>query len=400
MQLTSKNCERLLTTNILPFWMDKMVDPIYGGFYGRIDGKGQLHSDAPKAIILNTRILWTFSAAFKQFGDIAYKDTATRAFDYLNNHFIDPVFNGVYWMLSKNGSVLESKKQVYAQAFAIYALSEFHSATGNETALEQAISMYTCIENYSFDKLKNGYLEAFDREWKLLADLRLSDKDANEAKTMNTHLHVLEAYTRLYQVWPDQKLGNQLGNLVNLFLNTFIGDSYHFHLFFDEDWHLKSTICSYGHDIEGGWLLYKAAQVLENSLLIDKCKVAAVGLTEAALKGFDQEGGLMYEGTRAKVEITDRHWWPQAEALVGLINAFEISCDPRYFKLAERNWEFINKKLVDPKGEWHGIVHQDGSLDLSEDKAGPWKAPYHNGRAMLELMERLKTKDISRDTIT
>ena len=255
--------------------------------------------------------------------------------------------------------------------------------------LELARSIYQSIEKYSYHPEANGYLEAFDREWKLLDDLRLSDKDANEAKTMNTHLHILEAYTNLFQAWPDKNLAKQLENLINLFFDKFIDQNDHFRLFFDEDWNLKSELCSYGHDIEGGWLLHKAAQVIGDTKLVESSESAAIGLTEAALEGMDLEGGLMYEGKNSAIKNTDRHWWPQAETLVGLINAFEISGDVKYIDLAKKSWEFIIHKLVDPTGEWYGIVRQDGSFDLSEDKAGPWKAPYHNGRAMLELMKRL-----------
>jgi len=389
-RLNSFDCQQLLTNNILPFWIDYMVDHSHGGFYGRIDGNNLLDQNAPKAIILNTRILWTFSASYRQFGNEEYKSTAIRAFEYLKNYFVDLKYGGVFWMLNSDGTVMESKKQVYAQAFAIYALSEFYLATGSQESLEMTKSIYLVVEKHSFDHLRNGYLEAFDQKWNLLDDLRLSDKDANEAKTMNTHLHVLEAYSKLYQVWPNKNLASQLENLVHLFLDKFINEKHHFQLFFDENWNLKSHVYSYGHDIEGGWLLQRAAEVLQNPALVESCKVAAIGLTEAALEGFDHDGGLMYEGTESTVEDTDKHWWPQAEALVGLVNAFNISGNPKYLKLAEKNWNFIIERMVDPKGEWHGMVYKDGSINLEEDKAGPWKAPYHNGRAMLELMERLE----------
>jgi mannobiose 2-epimerase len=366
-----------------------MVDIKNGGFYGQVTGQDQLVPDAPKAIILNSRILWTFSAAYHQLGSEDYRSVATRAFDYISKYFIDHQYGGVYWTLDHKGAPVDTKKQVYAQAFAIYALSAFHQATRNQQALELAISIYELIERHSFDQRQNGYLEAFDRQWQLLDDLRLSEKDANEAKTMNTHLHLLEAYTNLYQVWPDAELYRQLKNLVNLFLQKFISETLGFHLFFDENWNLKSQIQSYGHDIEGGWLLQRAAEVLGDPQLIVECEQAAVSLTNTALRGLDTDGGLMYEGDIDGITDSDKHWWPQAEALVGLINAWQITGDWKYFQLAHQNWDFIQRYLVDPSGEWHWKVNQAGSLDYQEDKAGPWKAPYHNGRAMLELMQRL-----------
>ena len=389
MKLTSANCQKHLVNHILPFWMEHMLDYEDGGFYGRLDGSGKLVPKADKAVILNSRILWTFSAAFHHLGSEGYRTIATRAYDYFNKYFVDAEHGGVYWMLDCHGAPVDTKKQVYAQAFAIYGLSEFYRATENQQALEMALSIYSLIEKYSFDKEKNGYLEAFNQQWELLEDLRLSEKDANEAKTMNTHLHLLEAYTNLYQVWPDAVLHRQLENLVNLFLDRFINERQHFHLFFDQNWNLKSQTQSYGHDIEGGWLLLRAAQVVNDQKLVQKCEKVAVNLTEAALRGLDADGSLMYEGNLQGITDSDKHWWPQAEALVGLVNTWQITGNPQYLEIAQDNWDFIQKYLADDTGEWHWKVSKEGQVDYSEDKAGPWKAPYHNGRAMLELMNRL-----------
>lgn len=392
MDFSSTSFQKVLEENILSFWIEKMVDNENGGFYGRMDGRNEIHPDAPKGIIMNTRILWAFSCAHRHFPKWEYKEMADRAFDFLRTHFLDQDKGGVYWTLDAKGQVRDSKKQVYAQAFMIYALAEYHLAFGREhEALDLAKSIYRLTEKHSFDQANNGYLEAFDRDWYLLEDLRLSDKDANEAKTMNTHLHVLEAYTNLYRIWKDDGLAAQLRNLIRLFLERFIGADGHLHLFFDEEWHLKSSIQSYGHDIEAGWLIYEAAEVLGESELLEKTEKVAIQLTDAALEGMDTDGALMNEGGADGIEDTDKHWWPQAEALVGLVNAFQISKDSRYLESARGTWVFIQQKMIDSSGEWHWMVSRQGEVNLIEDKAGSWKGPYHNSRAMIELIQRLNS---------
>lgn len=212
-----------LLNEILPWWMQHMVDPTHGGFYGRIDDHNQLHPDAPKAVILNTRILWTFSAACIIIPEAQYMQTAKRAFEYIKDHFIDAQYGGVFWRLDHTGKPAETRKQMYAQAFAIYAQAEYHRLTKDQQAKTLAIELFKCIEKYSYDPVHQGYLEALDRDWTVLADVRLSDKDANEAKSMNTHLHILEAYTNLYRIWPDALLKSRLEALIEVFLDNIAG---------------------------------------------------------------------------------------------------------------------------------------------------------------------------------
>ena len=294
---------------ILRFWQAHMVDREREGFYGRIDGEGRLHPEADKGVVLNTRILWTFAAAHRHFGDTAFRHLAVRACDYLRQHFADNKHGGVYWMLDCDGKVKESKKQIYAQAFTIYALAEYYRAVPEETAREWAVELFHVIEKYSHDEAQGGYLEAFSRDWELLEDLRLSDKDANEAKTMNTHLHVLEAYTNLYRIWPDKLLRQRLEELIQLFLDTILDfESAHLRLFFDEDWQLRSQKVSFGHDIEAAWLLTEAAELLEAPDLLARVQQAAVRIAEAVLKeGVDTDGGFEATGFGG-ARLTAR-WW-------------------------------------------------------------------------------------------
>jgi cellobiose epimerase len=380
-----------LTGNILRFWMTRMTDEKHGGFYGRINGKAQLVENEDKGGILNARILWSFSSAFNHLGDIKYKEMASRAKDYILAHFFDPVFGGTYWTVDFKGEPADTKKQIYSQAFFIYALVEYYIASGDKECLEKAISLFHLIEEKSFDTLKNGYLEAFSRDWNLLEDLRLSARDDNEKKTTNTHLHILEAYTSLYKVWKDEELAVKLRNLTNVFTDKIIDPvSNHLKLFFDEDWNSKSALISYGHDIEASWLIYEAAAALEDQELLRTVQNSCIELGVASLEGLQPDGSLIYEKDGAKGHVdSDRHWWPQAEAVVGLLNLYEMTARETYLDQAVRCWQYIENHIVDHQhGEWFWSIKADGSVNTVDDKAGFWKCPYHNTRACLEIMHR------------
>jgi len=382
-----------LISNILPFWMTRMIDNKNGGFFGRIDGGNNIIPDAPKGAILNARILWSFSAAYAELGKIDYLETANRAKNYILDHFFDNANGGTWWMLTSEGNPLDTKKQIYSQAFFIYALSEYVMATGDEICKNKAIELFHLIEKHSFDKELNGYLEAFDSRWGVIEDLRLSEKDANEKKTMNTHLHVLEAYTNLYRIWPDKTLGSQLRNLILVFLDKILDkETSHLNLFFDEDWQCKSTIVSYGHDIESSWLLVEAAQVLNDSDLLKRVKDRSLKIVKAAAEGLQEDGSLIYERDDLFDHIDDdRHWWVRAEAVVGFLNAFELTGDKSYLQMTSKSFDFIKTNLVDRiNGEWYWSIRADGTVNTKDDKAGFWKCPYHNTRMCLEIIKRTR----------
>ncbi|HCX22794.1 MAG: N-acyl-D-glucosamine 2-epimerase [Flammeovirgaceae bacterium] len=384
----ARECLNVLNENILSFWSRKMVDPM-GGFYGRIDGRGKRHEHADKSVILNTRILWTYSAAYQITGNPKHKLMADRAYEYVSKNFIDPKNGGVYWMLDNTGQVVSDKKQTYAQAFAIYAFSEYHKINEYKRAKDHAIRIFELLEEYVFDQIHNGYTEALNAQWGPLNDVRLSDRDMNASKTMNTHLHVLEAYTNLYRIWPDPKLKSQLQNLINLTRSKLVDESGHFLLFFTDSWELLSNEWSFGHDIEGAWLLCEATEALKDEELIHEIRDLSIKMTHAALEGLDNDGGLMYEANADGISDDDKHWWPQAEAMVGLLNTWQITGDDDYMVKMKKVWNFIRTYLMDKEGEWHWKVNRHGDIDYNEDKAGPWKCPYHNGRAMIEIMNRL-----------
>lgn len=394
-QLVAEATE-VLTSNILPFWMNKMVDTEHGGFYGRITGEGQLMPDAEKGAILNARILWTFSSAYRLLQRPEYLEMATRAKRYLLDKFYDPEFGGVFWSLNALGEPLDTKKQIYALGFAIYGLSEYHRATGDEEALDYAIRLFESIEAHSFDPVKNGYCEALSRSWEEIADMRLSEKDENERKTMNTHLHILEPYANLYRVWKDERLKRQLGNLIELFLDKILNsETGHLELFFDDDWHSKYRIISYGHDIEASWLIHEAALVLGDKAMLHKVEPIVEYIAAAADEGLQPDGSMIYE-THLDRQHTDadRHWWVQAESVVGHANLYQYFGDEVMMQRALRCWEYIQQHLLDREaGEWYWSIKADGSVNRKDDKAGFWKCPYHNGRMCLELIERFSTKE-------
>jgi len=320
-----------------------------------------------------------------------YLKTAERSKDYLLNHFFDNKNGGVYWLLNNKGDIKDGKKQIYAQAFAIYGLTEYYRVTGDKPSLEKAIGLFHLIEKYSYDEKLGGYFEAFSREWGQLDDLRLSAKDANEKKTMNTHLHVLEAYTNLYRIWKDDFLKKQLVKLIGIFADKIVNNlTYNLNMFFDEEWNDKTDLVSYGHNIESSWLIYEAAIVLGDEVVTEKVKNICIRIADASKKGVMSDGGMIYEKFfNSDRTDTDRHWWVQAETVVGFLNAFYLSGQKEYQDLSMAAWRFIKENIIDNKnGEWYWSVNENLQPNLKEDKAGFWKCPYHNSRMCLEIIEK------------
>lgn len=382
----------VLMGNILPFWLEKTIDRENGGFYGRIDGHGVLHKEAEKGAILNARILWTFSAAYRVLRKPEYLEAATRAKDYVIAHFYDKEFGGTYWSLDYLGQPKDTKKQFYAIGFMIYGLSEYARATGDKEALDYAIRLFDTIERHSFDRENNGYIEACTREWGEIADMRLSDFDANYPKSQNTHLHIIEPYTNLFRVWKDERLERALRNLINIFTDHILNpETYHLDLFFENDWtrgagHLES----YGHDIECSWLMHEAALVLGDKDVLAKVEPVVQMVAKASEKGLNADGSMIHEANLDTGHVDDDlHWWVQAETVVGFFNIYQYFGDETALDKAERCWQYIKDNLIDREnGEWYWSRHADGTLNTDDDKAGFWKCPYHNGRMCLEIIER------------
>lgn len=382
-----------LTDNILSYWATKMIDP-RGGFYGRRDGFDRLHPDSPKGAILNARILWSFSAAHRFTGNKEYADLALRARDYIIKHFIDNEFGGVFWSVDAEGNPLDTKKQFYAIAFTIYGLSEHYRAIGDVKSLELAKNLFYLIEAKSRDLTKGGYIEATNRDWSPIADMRLSDKDENASKTMNTHLHILEAYTSLLRVWDNWELREALRRLIRIFLDRILDkETFHLHLFFNDDWQRLDNEISYGHDIEASWLLYEAAEVLADPTILMEVKDVTRKIAEAAMQGLTDDGSMIYEKHADGSYDLDRHWWVQAETVVGMLYLWKHHGMDEMQEKACHTWVYIKNNLVDNKeGEWYWSILGDGDIDRKDDKAGFWKCPYHNSRMHLEALSLMDYK--------
>jgi cellobiose epimerase len=391
MDYLREQVETELRTNILPFWLEHAIDEQYGGFRGQIANDLTIDPFAHKGLILNARILWTFSKAFSVYGEEVYRQTARRAYDYLAQHFWDTEFNGVYWLVDHLARPVETKKRIYGQAFAVYSLAEYHRTTGDKDALTRALTLYECIESASHDSLHGGYFETYERDWTLAHEQRLSAVDMDEKKSMNTHLHLLEAYANLLRCQDNGVLRGRLRELVRIFLERIMDRAtHHFRMFFDETWHSKSDHISFGHDIEGSWLLCEAAEILGDEHILAEVRQEAVQMAQAVLdQAVDPDGGLLYEADASGIIDPGKEWWPQAEAVVGFLNAYQLSGLEHFRQAAERSWEFIEKYIVDRRhGEWFSKVSREGVPSPDKFKVDQWKCPYHNSRMCFEVLAR------------
>lgn len=383
--------------NILTWWAEHAVDETQGGFIGKVSNDNEADATAAKGSVLNSRILWSFSGGYLLTKNRYYLQLAERAYRYIADNFIDREYGGVYWTVDNTGKPADTKKQIYALSFAVYGLSEYYLASGNEAAKTDAITLYRDIVMHSYDAVNGGFIEALTRNWEEMGDLRLSAKDANEKKSMNTHLHVLEGFANLYRIWPDEGLKKHIADLVVLFAERIIDPvTHHLLLFFGNEWQVKSQTVSYGHDIEAAWLVQEAAEIIQDEVLLQRIKPLSLAMADAATRGLDTDGGLWYEFEPANGHLLrEKHWWPQAEAMVGYFNAWQLSAKEQYLQRSLRSWAFIQKHLLDNvNGEWFWGVREDDSIMPGEDKAGLWKCPYHNSRACMEIIRRIEKTPI------
>jgi cellobiose epimerase len=387
-----------LRGNILPFWLAYAADRDRGGFHGAISNDLLIDDSVERSQVLCARMLWTYSAAYRFYRAPEYLEMARHAYAALTGPFLDQDFGGLYWRVDRTGQPTNPRKQTYGQAFAIYALSEYSRACGQEEPLYLAQDLFHKIEEFAGDPIHGGYIEGCARDWSALADMRLSDKESyNCPKSMNTLLHILESYTNLLRVWEDPHLRTQQTKLVELFLNRVIDPDSHFtRLFFERDWQPLGDRYSFGHDIECSWLLVEAAEVLGDEALIARCNQTALAMAEAVFtRGLDEDGSIFAEGGPEGISDAHKHWWAHAEGVVGFFNAAELCAenDParreKYFTAAWRLWAYIEGEFVDHQhGEWFKVLDRLGTPLPGQPKAGPWEDPYHQSRACMEIIRR------------
>lgn len=373
---------------IIPFWK-KLRDDQHGGYYGYMDFDLQLDKKYEKGCILNSRILWFFSNAYLTLGEKDLLDEADHAYLFMKDYCRDLKNGGVFWSVTYDGKVADSTKHTYNQAFAIYALSSYYAASGNEKALEFAKDLFVIIETTCRDTY--GYLESFTIDWQLEDNDKLSENGLLADKTMNTLLHVLEAYTELYRVAPTEEVGQALRRILRQFYaQVYNKESHRLEVFFDEKMNTISDLYSYGHDIEASWLLDRAAKVLGDDKLQKETYAYTTELAKEVYSEALDQGAMNNECFKGVVDKT-RVWWVQAEAMVGFYNCYEKTGEEKYKKITEDLWTYIKEYIIDKRegSEWFWDLNEDGMPESKKPIVEPWKCPYHNGRMCMEIIRRM-----------
>ena len=375
-----------LKNGILRFWL-ALRDP-HGGFFGEVNASGEIVPDAPRGVILNARIIWAFAAAYQWLPKPEYRNAAVAAGEWFLDHFVDSENGGVFWSVTSSGEPLDDKKQLYSQGFAIYGLSELYKVTRDPKVLASAAALFQMVEMHFSDAEYGGYIEALARDFSPLADMSLSAHDINADKTMNSHLHLLEAYANLYTVWPDETLRNALEHLLDIVCTRIMGPDGHLQLYFRRDWSVLPGGVSYGHDIETSWLLLECAFATRDFDLVSKVRPYALAMGKAGNEGLLPDGSMRYEQLLDGSFDDSRQWWVQAETVVGNLWLWKYHGDAEAAHRALACWSYIRNHLVDlDGGEWHWAILPDGTPDLAQPKAGFWKCPYHNTRMCLEILK-------------
>lgn len=377
-----------LTKDIIPFWKN-MKDGESGGYYGELDYDLTLYKKADKGCILNSRILWFFSNAYKTVGDEGCLEYAKHAYDFLKSAFYDKENGGVYWSVTSEGEPKDDTKHTYNQAFAIYALASYYDISGDKAALELAYHLVDKVETACRDE--HGYLEAFDRAFRPADNEKLSENGVMAGRTMNTLLHVYEAYTELYRVDSNPVIADKLRWMLELFAEkVYNKEKRRLEVFFDLDWNSLIDLNSYGHDIEASWLIDRGVEILGDLKLAAKITPVTKELAAHIHSVAMDESSLYNECEAGRID-TKKVWWVQAEAVIGFLNGYQKDASKReYLESAGRIWDFIQDKMIDHRkgSEWFNELYEDGTPITTKEIVGPWKCPYHNGRMCFEVINR------------
>ena len=377
-----------LIEGIIPYWKS-LRDNQYGGYYGLVDYNLTVDKTAVKSCILNSRILWFFSNAYTLLEDASLLEEATHAYQFLKNYFYDTDFGGVYWSANYEGSICDDTKHTYNQAFAIYALASYYEASKDESALGLAFDLFKLIEEKCTDEIE--YLESFDREFNPVLNDKLSENGIIAEKTMNTLLHVLEAYTELYRMTQNQEVAGKLKNILDVFASkVYNPELERQEVFFDINLNSLINLHSYGHDIETAWLIDRCWEILNDERYEKRLKPITQTLTRKIYERAYQNHSLLNE-CEDGIDNLSRIWWVQAEAVVGFVNGYEKNKEKtEYLEAAVDIWNYIKEHLIDPRpgSEWFWEVNEEGIPSSKKPITEPWKCPYHNGRMCFELIRR------------
>lgn len=385
---------QVLQQNILKFWIDHAIDQQYGGMIGWLDRQGNPIPPGTKSLVQQSRVVWAFSAAYERFPQPVYKEVATHTLKFLREHMWDANRCGFYWLVDREGRVLDDKKHLYGESFAIYALAEYARAFHDAAARREALDLFRLIDQKAHDDTNGGYFEAFSTDWNHQLKNQLA-LDLPDRKSMNTHIHLLESLTTLYSVTGDPRVRGRVEELLNICLNKIVDPRQgYLRLYFSNDWKPteNSDTSSYGHDIELSWLITESAEALGRSR-DPQVKQVALALVDHTLRdGLNHElGGVYAEGpVQGPAKLKMMSWWVEAEALVGLLNAYQLTGKRMYHDRFEQQATFVMDHFVDRKyGEWFRDIQPDGQI--TGNKTDDWKGPYHHARACMEVIRRMES---------
>lgn len=386
--MMTEEIKKHLTECIIPFWK-RLRDDANGGYYGYMDHDLHVDEKAVKGCILNSRITWFFANAYLELQDESLLKEARHGYEFMQKYCVDQEKGGVYWSVRYDGTPEDTTKHTYNQAFSIYALSSYYDASKDEAALATAMELFHIIENRCMDEI--GYKEAFDREFHEIENDKLSENGVIADKTMNTLLHVFEAYTELYRVSGNVEVKKRLEWILDTIADKIYNPKLHRQeVFFDREMHSILDLHSFGHDIETAWLIRRGTDVLGEKLYEDKMLPIILDLTGQVYRTAFDGKSLANECEKGVVD-ENRIWWVQAEALIGFLNGYQLVPEhTEYLDAAKAEWEFIKAHVIDqrPGSEWFWDVNKEGEAVSGKPIVEPWKCPYHNGRMCLEVIKR------------